>query len=160
MHKAILEPAHKQPIMDTNYGLVWMVLTARLPLMQVLPTVKAIEKLYDKMKATPRKVIAMIDSTPQNQEQQQALSFLKQYIRSLDSTTLAKFLRHCTGAEVMSVEKLTVEFNAVKRGLARRPIAHTCGPTLELPATYLSYNELRTEFVNILDSGYLQMDIV
>ncbi len=67
------------------------------------------------MKPKPRKVIAMIDSTPQNQEQQQALSYLKQYIRSQDSTTLAKFLRHCTGAEVMSVKKLTVQFNAVKR---------------------------------------------
>ena len=77
MHKAILKAAHKQLIMDTNYGLVWMVLTARLPLMQELPTVKAIEKLYDNMKPTPRKVIALINSTPQNQEQHQALSFLK-----------------------------------------------------------------------------------
>ncbi len=45
MQKAILKAAHKQLVMDPNYGLVWMVLTARLPLMRELPTVQTIEEL-------------------------------------------------------------------------------------------------------------------
>ena len=31
-------------------------------------------------------------------------------------------------------------------GVARRPVVHTCGPLLELPSTYHSYNELADEF--------------
>lgn len=40
-------------------------------------------------------------------------------------------------------------FTAVD-GLGRRPVAHTCGPVLELPWTYASYPELRAEFDSVL----------
>ena len=35
-------------------------------------------------------------------------------------------------------------------GASRRPVAHTCGPLLEIPSSYQSYNELSEEFSELL----------
>ena len=48
----------------------------------------------------------------------------------------------------MTVDK--IEVTVTKLDFGRRPVAHTCGPLLELPSTYLSYPELRNEFDSIL----------
>ncbi len=45
-------------------------------------------------------------------------------------------------------------------GFCSRPIAHTCGPVLELPCSYANYVELRGEFTNILNRGSWEMDIM
>ncbi|GAA6091618.1 uncharacterized protein LOC113078290, partial [Tachysurus ichikawai] len=49
-----------------------------------------------------------------------------------------------TGSDVICVEDIQVIFTPLE-GLSRRPIAHTCGPTLELPSTYNSYPDLRAK---------------
>lgn len=72
---------------------------------------------------------------------------------------LRRFLRFVTGSDVICVTKVEVIFTALE-GLARRPIAHTCGSVLELPCTYNSYPELRVEMENVLTSNYYTMDIV
>ncbi len=36
-------------------------------------------------------------------------------------------------------------------GLARRPIAHMCDCMLELPSTYLNYDEFHSDFTAIFD---------
>lgn len=38
-------------------------------------------------------------------------------------------------------------------GLARRPIAHTCDSVLELPVSYINYEDFVTEFMLILNSA-------
>ena len=37
-------------------------------------------------------------------------------------------------------------------GKTQRPIAHTCGPLLELPSTCQSYNEFSKEFSELLSN--------
>ena len=61
----------------------------------------------------------------------------------------------------MCVRKINVEFPQTV-GLGPRPIAQTCGPFLQLRATYSAYRELRQEFEGILqgDSGFTMMNIV
>ena len=76
-------------------------------------------------------------------------AFLKTFIKSLDTVSLKSFLKFVTDSDVMVLQKISVAFNSVE-GIGRTPIAHTCGPTLELPSTYQSYNELAKEFTNIL----------
>ena len=44
-----------------------------------------------------------------------------------------------------------VTFNKLD-GLARRPIAHTCGCIMELPVTYSTYTEFHSEMDGILKS--------
>lgn len=50
-------------------------------------------------------------------------------------------------------ENIMVSFNSTT-GMARRPIAHTCGRVLELPSTYISYLEFETEISAILNDEY------
>ena len=54
-----------------------------------------------------------------------------------------------TGSSVCTVRRIDVSFNTLS-GLARRPVAHTCDPLLELPSTYMNYSEFYSEFQAIL----------
>ena len=72
---------------------------------------------------------------------------------------LNSFMRYVTGADVLCVPQISVQFSTLD-GFARRPIAHTCGSLLELPSTYNTYPELREEFSNILAKKMWQNDIM
>ena len=61
---------------------------------------------------------------------------------------LKAFLQFTTGSDVIAVTEITVSFNALD-GAHCSPIARTCGPVLEVPTTYQSYNELAEEFSNL-----------
>ena len=74
------------------------------------------------------------------------------------STTLSSY----SGSTINSAnfDSLEVTFVNVD-GLSRRPIAHTCTPSLELPSTYQSFNELSEEFSSLLrEKGFWEFDIV
>ncbi len=116
------------------------------------------KKLYEDIKPTTRKVIKMITASPANSAENQSLRFLHQYIRGLDERGLQKLMRFLTGSDVICVKEIQVTFTSLE-GLARRPVAHTCGPTVELPSTYNSYPELRAEMETILSSNMYAMDI-
>ena len=55
------------------------------------------------------------------------------------------FLRFVTGSSACSSYPLLVVFNS-EEGIARHPIAHTCGFTLELSTQYDSYADFATVF--------------
>ncbi len=84
--------------------------------------------------------------------------FVKKFARGLRDEDLLKFMRFATGADTMCVKHIAIVFNQL-RDKERRVIAHTCGPTLEVPVTYESYVVFKEEFLNILRSGYWNMDI-
>ena len=97
-----------------------------------------------------KKVIKALQPKANNESEKQSFEFLKQFIKSLDRSSLKGFLKYVTGSDVLlKDQKISVAFYAVD-GLARRPIAHTCGPLLEVPWTYQSYNELAEEFNSIM----------
>ena len=62
---------------------------------------------------------------------------------------LRLLMRYITGSCVCTTSKIHITFNSLA-GLARRPIAHTCNSTLEIPTTYINYDDFRTEFQSIL----------
>ena len=76
---------------------------------------------------------------------------LKQYICSLQGKSLSLFLQFITGSDIVSCESIEVTFS-VFEGMSRRPVAHTCGPLLEIPSSYQSYNELSEEFSELLQN--------
>ena len=93
-----------------------------------------------------------------NAEENEIAKYFKKYLMSMNSTLLKKFLRFCTGSDLMPNEQIKITM--VKRdGLARRPVAHTCGNVLELPISYTDYPEFRSEFNSVLDSAIWVMDI-
>ena len=155
----ILELAHKELIQKPQYVAdCWGALLLKYLKGSDLSTAK---KVHDRCKAlepTTRKVLGMIQANPCSNSERSALDFLKRFIRGMDLAQLKSFLMFVTGADVLCVTAIHVEFTQLD-GLARRPIAHTCGGVLELPSTYQRYTELRAEFSNVLAKEKWQNDI-
>ena len=103
---------------------------------------KSVDELYDLYKAlsaTPSRVISNIEEpVTMNPNEERVYGYLLQAIGNMRAEELRCFLRFTTGSSVMMESKIKVLFNNLD-GLARRPIAHTCSSSLELPATYLSF---------------------
>ncbi|XP_038064500.1 uncharacterized protein LOC119735750 [Patiria miniata] len=116
--------------------------------------------LYEEMQPSPKKVIAMLQFPPECTANEQTVgTYLKRYVRSLNEHMLKRFLRFCTGSDVLSVNVINVIFTQLT-GFERRPIGHTCGNVLEVPSTYESFVDLRHEFNEILQSGVWVMDVI
>ena len=65
-----------------------------------------------------------------------------------------------TGSNIITVERIKVAFTD-SVGAGRCIVAHTCGPLLELPSTYQTYNELSVEFSKTLTNSFAwSFDIV
>ena len=75
----------------------------------------------------------MVEAMPCSNSQRSALDYLKTFIRGMDVTQLKLFLMFVTGADVLCVPTFHVQFTELD-GIARRPIAPTCGCVLELPS--------------------------
>ena len=77
----------------------------------------------------------------------------------MDQARLKSFLRYVTGAGVLCVACISVQFSTLD-GLARWLIAHTCGSVLELPSTYNTFPELREEFKTKWKNYIMQLGFV
>lgn len=158
-YDVILEIAHKELIQIAQYIIdSWKKPIKDANTFENITIVNDLNRLYEKCKPTVKKVLGLIKATPSNNSQRDVLSYLKRYIRGLEDDKLAKFLRFCTGATIICIEKIVVDFTNID-GLERRPIAHICGAILELPTTYSSFPQFREEMNNILSSDFWDMDI-
>ena len=93
------------------------------------------------------------DAVGMNPNEQRILMYLRQYVGSMTFDTLRNFLRFVTGSSACSSMKIGVHFNLLS-GVSRRPIAHTCAPSLELSCTYKSYPEFVDEFQACMADPY------
>ena len=107
--------------------------------------------VYKKITATGKKVASLFTAESKSPEEISCFEHLRRFIKNLSPQSLRNFLRLCTGADVITVDKIEVYFISIA-GAARRPIFRTCGPILELPNTYTCYSELAEEFQNIMDN--------
>lgn len=147
-----LQIAHKELIQKPKYALDKMSSETREKLSLFFPEPSSIEQMYQEKVPTVKKVLKLITALPENNDQAEALKYFQQYVKAQEnSTPLKKLLRFLTGSDAITVDKITLTFTNIE-GFTRRPIAHTCGPVLELPSTYRSYPELRSDFDNILSS--------
>lgn len=106
-----------------------------------------------------KQVIELLEASPENNAQRDTLAYLQRYIRGLEGDSLSKFLRFCTGGDVLCCPRITISFNTMT-GAGRRIVAHTCGLILDVPTTYRSFPEFRKEFNSILNSGVWEMDFM
>ena len=117
--------------------------------------------LYDKLEPTTKKVIALINSNPENNAERDTLQYFKRYIRGLGNAELKHMLQFLTGSELIVVESLEVTFiKDLSSTFSRRPIVHICGPSLELSSSYNNFCELREEFCAIMKNSTFWLDIV
>lgn len=105
--------------------------------------------MYDEKRPTSKKVAKLFTATPTNDCERECFSHLKRFVKSLDDNVICVFLQFVTGSNIITVNQIEVGFSALD-GLARRPVAHTCGAVLTIPSTYQSYGELSEEFSSIL----------
>ena len=117
-------------------------------------------KMYSDLNPTPRKVIGILNfPTGMTQKEAEVSQHLKRYIRELNEEKLGRFLRFCTGSDLLVSGHIMVEF-AVQSSFTRRPIAHTCGMVLKLSDSYDHFPDFRSEFNSILESNIWIMDIL
>lgn len=160
MHAVIQIMAHKVILQESKF--IIDCFSSSITSVQLnLPTKQSIVELYESKKPTNKKVACMIQTSKEflNQQEQMAFNYLQRYVKNATPRKLETFLRFCTGSTVMCKDKIDLTFNALS-GLSRRPVAHTCAAVLELPYTYNSYPEFRTEFDNVLSGDCFAMDIL
>ncbi|KAF4108752.1 hypothetical protein G5714_009825 [Onychostoma macrolepis] len=160
MKVAIQTMAHKAILQEPKYVIDCFYRAMPFALLKV-PDQESLVSLYDTKKATGKKVAQLLQTTQliRSQKEQMVFNHLQRYLINADQSKTEKCIRFCTGSSVIRVDQIKVSFNA-ESGLSRRPVAHTCGATLDLSYNYSSYPDLRTEFDNILSSDYFEMDIL
>lgn len=152
------EVAHKEIVQKPQYvSDCWQPILAHLKI--YFPDVSSLDQFYSCIIPTNLKVIALLKASPATAAETETVAHLKRFIRGLDEAKLTTFLRFTTAADVIVTDTLTISF-IHSEGVQRRPIAHTCSCTLEVPSTYASFCELRGEFMAILNSDSWEMNIV
>lgn len=125
------------------------------------PVVKnELDETYKKLIPTGRSVVGIL-SFPESMSADEinTCNHVKRFVKELTPEKLRRFLRFCTGSDLMVVDTITVNFVNVV-GLARRPVAHTCSCLLELSKIFDGFPQFRSEFNSVLESNYWEMDII
>lgn len=113
-------------------------------------TVEHLMQVYLASNATAYNVLKVIQEPPVLEPlQDTTYGYLLQYVGNMRNAEVRNFLRFVTGSSALVVDQIKLTFNGLS-GLSRRPIAHTCSCTLELPVSYATYLEFAQEFDSIL----------
>ena len=147
----IWQLAHKEIIQKPRYiANCWTPILSLLKRYMPFQSLENLVSLYNEKKPNAKKVVKLLDAHPNTDAERACLDHLKRFIRSIEGN-IGTFLQFTTGSNVLVCDKISISFNKLE-GLGRRPVAHTCTPTLEIPSTYQSYNELSEDFSNLLSN--------
>ena len=113
----ILEVAHKEMVQKPQYVADAWKDTLVILKNKDMATREGLCNLYQKVKPTNRKVLSMIEADPQSNSERAAVDFLKRYVRGMDQAQLNSFLRFVTGANVLCVPHISIQFSTLD-GLA------------------------------------------
>lgn len=146
----IHELAHQELIQKPRYILnCWAPILSMLRQHPDFQSFDSLKQFYERKSPSAKKIIKLFKAEPINDAERQSLDHLKRFVKSLEGKALSQFLHFCTGSDIITCDSIAVSFNSLT-GLARRPVARTCGPMIELPSTYESYLALTEEFSNIM----------
>ncbi|XP_053348743.1 uncharacterized protein LOC128519158 isoform X1 [Clarias gariepinus] len=144
----LLDVAHKEIVQDPAYiAECWSPILREL----ILPP-GGLDELITSLNPTAKKVVAVLRHETLNQRENQIMGYLKRFIKNSSDVRLRKFLRFCTGADLLVAKFIHARFIQPKSFSTRGPQSHTCGCVLEVPNNYTSYLELAEEFANVLDA--------
>ena len=117
----------------------------------------AVQKFYEQVKPTNRKVLKLLKANPQTKGERDSMRYFEEYIRGLDKKELIMFLKYLTGSTILNVKSIEVHFNELT-GAKRHPFVRTNTPMIELPSTYCNVCELKEEFSNMLNPFFWEFD--
>lgn len=113
-------------------------------------SVSDVVSLYYRLTVTAKRVRGVLLPAQFNSENEKRVyNYFTTMIDNINTDELRLLLRFITGSSVCSSTCIEVTFNSLS-GLSRRPIVHTCDPNLELPTTYVNYDDFYKEFQAIL----------
>ncbi|OWF55213.1 uncharacterized protein LOC110462793 isoform X2 [Mizuhopecten yessoensis] len=123
-------------------------------------TLDHLQILNDRLKPTAEKIIACLrpDESELNSRTETVYEYFTDLIADLSQDDLEILLQFITGQACVPRRNITVNFSDLS-GMERRPIAHTCSFSIELPDTYESYEEFEAEFRIFLKSDIIRFDI-
>ena len=122
--------------------------------------ISSLNNLYRQLEPTAKKLITLLKANPTDDSERDAFNYFKRFIRGLPESHLGKLVKFITGSDLVTVPSIDVTFIKYENKFSRRPIAHTCSPSLELPAAYNNFCELREEFTNILSQNNWEVSII
>ena len=88
-------------------------------------SIQNITKFYEKLLATPKRIICLIETKLSNESEKDGLGCLKQYIRVLDQSLLKKFPKLVSGSDLVTFTKINVSFTVPVNEFQRRPAVHS-----------------------------------
>ena len=146
------ELAHQELVQKPRYIVDCLApIINRMRVYTPFQTMEDLQKIYNEKKPTAKRVINLLSANPTPGAEQNSLEHFKRFVKSLNGNDLGGLLQFLTGSNIILCETVPVTFTTLE-GKSRRPIVHTCGPSLELPSTYQCYNELAEEFTAILNA--------
>ena len=98
-----------------------------------------IHALYSCCTPTPSNVVSSLYFVTSNQQEEKISKWLVRYLKSQDQKTLSRFLRFCTGSDLVYPGKSIKVEMVTMSDLAMRPKAQTCFSILTLSKNYRSY---------------------
>lgn len=150
MQKIFEELAHQELVQKPKYiAVAWGPHLQPLRNFPEFCDVNTLTTLYEEKRPTSKRVIKLLKAEPSSDAERACFDHLKRYIKSLGGSQLAGLLQFVTGCNIITVDEIPVTFTDTV-GVSRCIVAHTCGPLLELPSTFQTYNELSEEFSNML----------
>lgn len=99
-------------------------------------TDKEVHALYSVCTPTPSNVLRSLEVSAEDQQEAKVSRWLTRYIKSKDHKLLGRFLRFCTGTDVLlPYSRIRVQLVNMSNA-AMRPKAQTCFNLLTLPKNY------------------------
>lgn len=149
----IYDIAHKEIIQKPKY-----IIDCWEPFLANVMDITTLNSLYEKCEPKPKNIMNILEVADNlNSEESTVFNFLKKFIRESEKSVLEKFLRFCTGADLITDRKISLQFKNCT-GMQRTPVAHTCSGILELDLTYENFPEFRSELNSVLNSNIWVMD--
>ncbi|XP_065903937.1 uncharacterized protein [Dysidea avara] len=106
--------------------------------------------IFQCLTASPSKVLNLIEEPVLlNPREKKVFEYLQQFIGNTSTEDVGNFLQFVTGSSVCPTRKIQITFNSLS-GYARRPVAHTCGFTLEISTDYSNYLQFSEEMKAVL----------
>ena len=159
LHEVIVETARQVIQKPHLMASCWQNIFTSLGKTKAFIDISSLNSLYRQLEPTAKKLITLLKSDPRDDSERDAFSYFKRFIRGLPEPDLGKLVKFITGSDLLTVPSIDVTFIKYENEFSRRPIAHTCSPSLELPSTY-NFCELREEFTNILRQNNWEMSII
>ena len=107
-------------------------------------SIEEISSLYNCCAPTAKNVVSGVYfSDISTRQEEKVQRWLMRYLKNLDVKMVGRFLRFCTGSELLLPDKRIKVDMEVMPELAMRPKAKICFAILVLPKNYQSYQQMR-----------------